>query len=182
MGSTPFPDRLIDKLMPRLRDVEWRVVCVIVRQTFGWTAGGVPKRADWLSHSQLRRRTGRSSAALSPAIDMLSRSRLIDITDSTGRSLETAQDRRHHRGRLYFKLNDRLFAEENMSLRLKRRIQKVEMTTNTVTIKALVVQPKNQDAQSQATGNQKTDSIRRDWKRVGETLRAKRHQPKIRAK
>ena len=35
-----FPCVLIDRLMPTLKDTEWRLICVIVRQTVGWGAGG----------------------------------------------------------------------------------------------------------------------------------------------
>lgn len=169
MRTTPFPDILLDKLMPRLRDVEWRVICVVVRQTLGWMSDGVPKRIDWLSHTQLRRRTGRSSAALSPAIEFLSRNRLIDIEDASGQPLRTAYDRRKHRGRLFFSLNGWLLSHEQKRIRLKRRIQKSGTTINTHTRKA-VVPPKNQHQQN---GNDQSDSRKRDWERVGEALKAR---------
>lgn len=104
--TTPVPNLLLDKAMPRLRDTEWRLLCVIVRQTAGWTLeDGSRKRSDWLSHFQLRRRTGRSSAAVSRAIDALVKARLVIVRDSFGLPLSTASERRRSRSRLSFELN-----------------------------------------------------------------------------
>ena len=48
--STPFPSHLLDDAMPLLSDTEWRVLCVVVRQTLGWEDGqGGRKREDWLT-------------------------------------------------------------------------------------------------------------------------------------
>jgi len=107
--STPFPNVLLDELMPKLRDSEWRLVCIVVRQTLGWVdpLTGRRKRSDWLSHRQLIIRSGRQSAALSRALDVLSRSEVIDITDDFGRRLETAAKRRRHRGKMRIGLNRR---------------------------------------------------------------------------
>lgn len=102
--STPFPNVLIDEVMPRLRDTEWRVLTAIVRTTLGWWDPGTKrrKRREWLSHQQLRRRTGRASAAISMAITNLVRSGLIEVTDSTGRHMPTSMLRRRSRSRLYY--------------------------------------------------------------------------------
>lgn len=166
MRTTPFPDLLLDKLMPRLRDVEWRVLCVIVRQTLGWMSGGVPKRSDWLSHTQLRRRTGRSSSALSPAIEFLSRNRLIEVEDDAGRQLRRAYDRRKHRGRLLFRLHPRLFVHQQKRIRLKRRIHKSETTINTQTRK-VVVPPQESNPEKR---NEKQPKHWADWQTVGQLL------------
>lgn len=102
-GTTPFPNVLLDKVMPRLRDTEWRLLSVIVRQTFGWSQGdGKRKESDWLSHYQLKRRTGRSSAPISRAIDLLVRSGLIVVRDSFGHELTSAERRRRAHTRLSF--------------------------------------------------------------------------------
>jgi hypothetical protein len=107
--TTPFPNVLLDLVLPKLTDTEWRIVCVIVRQTFGWSAGqGTRKQSDWLSHAQLRRRTGRASAALSRAIDVLVRSGILSVRDLTGRLLTTAQARRRSRSRLSFSVRPRV--------------------------------------------------------------------------
>lgn len=98
VGTTPFPNFLLDRVMPRLTDTQWRLLAVIVRQTFGWNQGdGTRKKTDWLSHAQLKRKTGRSSAALSLAIAQLVRVGLIVVQDSHGSELTTpAMRRRSH--------------------------------------------------------------------------------------
>lgn len=105
-GTTPVPNFLLDQVMPRLRDTEWRLLCIIVRQTSGWVLGdGTRKKADWLSHFQLKRKTGRSSAAISKAIDGLVRSGLIIVRDLSGQPLTSPRDRRQSHSRLSFSLN-----------------------------------------------------------------------------
>ncbi len=100
-----FPCVLIDRVMPTLKDTEWRLICVIVRQTVGWGATGHRhKRRDWLTQRQLIARTGRNSAAISAALDALVRRRLVDATDEQGNLLLTPQERRRYSGRLYFSL------------------------------------------------------------------------------
>ena len=111
--SIPFPNRLVDEQMPNLSDTEWRIVCVLVRQTLGWVegVGGQRKKRDWLTHSQLRIRTGRESAAVSRAIQSLLAKQLILVEDSEGKTLLTPHQRQHNLGRLYFRLHPRLLAD-----------------------------------------------------------------------
>ena len=40
---TPFPNKLIDEVMPTLRDTEWRVLCVILSKV-----APIVKTAKWL--------------------------------------------------------------------------------------------------------------------------------------
>jgi hypothetical protein len=105
--STPFPNVLIEQVMPKLRDTEWRVLVVIVRATLGWIDQplGQRKRRAWITNGELRRRTGRASSAVSLAVSNLVRSRLIEVTDAAGTFLPTASVRRRCRGRLYFNLH-----------------------------------------------------------------------------
>ncbi|MCX6378050.1 MAG: replication protein [Armatimonadetes bacterium] len=111
LGSTPFPNYLIDEEMPRLSDTEWRIVCVLARQTLGWKGEeGRRKARDWLTHSQLKERTGRESAAVCRAIQSLLDKRLIVVEDSDGKPLLTAQQRQFKMGRLYFRLHVRVFS------------------------------------------------------------------------
>jgi hypothetical protein len=107
-GTTPFPNYLLDRVMPKLRDTEWRLLSIIVRQTLGWVDGhGKRKQADWLSHAQLKRKTGRSSTAISRAIEVLVWSKLVVVRDLSGRALTEATDRRRSRSRLSFSLHPR---------------------------------------------------------------------------
>lgn len=166
-GTTPFPDWLLDRLMPRLRDVEWRLICVLVRQTLGWQTGdGSPKQSDWLSHSQLRRRTGRSSSAISPAIDYLCRNRLVEVDNGHGNPLRTSYERRRHRGPLYFRLNLERLKHKQKRLRLKKRIHKSGTTINTLT-KEDVVRARKPNGKIRI---HKSESIRQEWRRIGRSL------------
>ena len=122
----PFPIFLVDELMPHQKDTEWRVLMVVLRQTAGRQAApattvqdqqagqnqqaGKPptKRRDWLSHSQLCRRTGRGSDAVSAAVAALSVAGLIVVEDAAGMALATPEERRRCMGRLYFRPGDKL--------------------------------------------------------------------------
>jgi hypothetical protein len=103
----PVPAVLIDTVMPRLSDTEWRLLCVVVRATIGWrdNASGRRKARDWLTQGQLRRRTGRGSEALSHAVDGLVRRGLVVVTNASGKPLSTRTLRRRCGGRLYFELS-----------------------------------------------------------------------------
>lgn len=103
---TPFPNALLDSLMPTLKDTEWRLLCVVVRQTRGWVdADGKERKVwDWLSQSQLKKRTGRNTGALSKALDVLVRRGLVVVQDGRGKSLTTAQERRRATGSLFYSL------------------------------------------------------------------------------
>lgn len=107
-GTTPVPTALIDRAMPILRDTELRVLLVVVRQTLGWQVGKDPyrrKERDWLTQSQLMRRTGRASGAVARAVDALIRYGLIDVLDQAENRLTTAAERRRCLGRLYYRLH-----------------------------------------------------------------------------
>lgn len=112
-STTPMPNQLLDEWMPLLGDTQWRLLCVIVRQTMGWSdptshSTGGRKTRDWLTHSQLKTRTGRASAALSAALDDLVQRGLVEVQDERGRVLCTPAERRRARGRLYYRLHPRL--------------------------------------------------------------------------
>lgn len=115
--STPVPNVLVDTWMPRLSDTELRVLLVVTRQTFGFQAGGktsgfqekgkgasARRARDWITHSQLKLKTGRASAAVSHAVDGLMKKGLLCVCTADGRSLQTPQERRRYPGKLYFSL------------------------------------------------------------------------------
>ena len=123
----PVHTQLVDEVMPRLKDTEWRVLLVVLRQTSGRQVGTVStvqgyqaerpptkpkhqptKRRDWLSHSQLCRRTGRGSEAVSAAVASLTAWGLIVVEDAAGTALATPDERRRCLGRLYFRPGDKL--------------------------------------------------------------------------
>jgi hypothetical protein len=110
-ASTPVPNLLLDQIMPTLSDSEWRLLCVVCRQTLGFTSGdgsGQRRGRDWLTHRQLKARTGRASAAISKAVDGLVRKGLIEVQAMDGQPLLTPQERRRCQGMLFFCLAPRL--------------------------------------------------------------------------
>lgn len=135
-GTTPVPNDMLDRVMPTLRDTELRVLLVVVRQTLGWQDGpnsSRRKERDWLTQSQLMRRTGRASEAVSAAVDGLVRARLIEVQDRWRRPLVTPAERRRCLGKLYYRLGPEL--GEN-SLRLpESEHAKPNITKETVTQK-----------------------------------------------
>ncbi len=167
-GSTLVPNSLLDSVMPRLRDTEWRVLCVVIRQTIGWmNPDGSPKQSDWMSHSQLRRKTGRSSAAISLALEFLCRNNVLEITDSLARPLKRAYERRSHRGRLHFRLNPAILSGEPLPRRFKGRFRKAARTKDTHVVAAVV----HRDHQKRKSGIRKEQKEWGNWNRVGKLLR-----------
>jgi hypothetical protein len=117
-GAIPLPNAVIDELMPCLKDTELRVLLVVLRQTLGWREGDDLggwrfKRRDWISHSQLCRRSGRSGDAVSAAVDALVRRRLIIVENEAGMAMDSPGERRRALGRLYFRPGDMWITSEN---------------------------------------------------------------------
>ncbi len=132
-GTTPFPNEVLDTYLPRLRDCEWRVLCVVIRLTCGWTKkDGTRKDRDWITNSQFRAKTGRGSDAVSSAIDSLVRQGFLDVHDEHGRALRSPAMRKSRFGRLYFSLGSVLMEAIATSNR-EGRIEKVETTKASIT-------------------------------------------------
>lgn len=91
-----IPAVVIDTLLPDLKDTELRLLLVVLRQT--WGRG---KEADWLSHTQLKARTGRASEAVSGALDTLVRRGLLTVRDEHGVTLSEPDERQRSRARLH---------------------------------------------------------------------------------
>jgi hypothetical protein len=140
LGTTPFPNVLLDDLMPTLKDTEWRLLCVIVRQTLGWQRqeqtqnSGARRQFDWLTHRQLRNRTGRASEAVCKALDSLVRKGLIEVWDENDQPLLTPQARRRYGGRMLFRLgfSARSAGKSEMAVS-KTEIRKPKTTKETST-------------------------------------------------
>lgn len=137
-----MPNDLLDRVMPALRDTELRVLLVVVRQTLGWQSGTNParrKERDWLTQSQLMRRTGRANGAVAHAVDALVQAGLIIVTDRAGTPLKGADDRRRHLGHLYYQLGSGGESVDNLpnSVDNSRKSEhvKVHTTKETVTQK-----------------------------------------------
>ena len=116
-GTTPVPNDIFDRVMPMLRDTELRVLLIVVRQTAGWQAGpgsNQRKDRDWLSQSQLRRRTGRANGAVSRAVEALVKRGLVHVTDRAGKPMNTPEERRRHLGHLYYQVGASVGAVDNL--------------------------------------------------------------------
>lgn len=107
-GTTPFPNVLLDEVLPRLKDTEWRLLCVVVRQTLGHYdyATKARKERDWITRAQLKARTGRNTEALSLAIETLVSQGYITAQNGRGRPLPTPAERRKNHSRIYYGLSE----------------------------------------------------------------------------
>lgn len=155
--TTPFPNALLDEIMPRLKDTEWRVLCVIVRQTLGWQ-GNEPdgrKERDWLSRSQLKIRTGRHSEAVTAAIENLVRQDYISVQNSKGQSLSSAAMRRAHRGRIYYALSGTWRRRVGL-LRSLRQSRSGEILQSTSSIFERQTRKSEHDGSGKANGTKET--------------------------
>ena len=103
----PVPALYIDRIMPALTDPEWRIICIVIRQTLGWVDPHKPssrKQRDWISHSQFKAKTGKSSDAISRAIDGLVQVGLLIVEREDGHLMSHPHARRRARCRLYYRL------------------------------------------------------------------------------
>ena len=119
---TSVPNVLLDDWMPRLTDTELRLLLIVTRQTLGFQATGKMERGkpasrqqrracDWATHSQLKAKTGRASAAVSHAIDELITKGLLEVCTQDGTPLLTPQERRRWRSKMFFSLAPHLLTE-----------------------------------------------------------------------
>jgi len=108
-NTTQVPNVILDQWLPRLKDVELRVLLIIIRQTLGWIEDyetGRRKEKDWISHYQLREKTGRKDRAISAAVKVLVEShRIIEALDERGNLLDTAQKRQMVGNKIFYRIN-----------------------------------------------------------------------------
>lgn len=82
--------------MQKMKDTELRITLLVARKTLGWIENidtGMRKKEDWISHSQLMKFTGRSSRALSTAIESCIKKGWIEARDIKGIILDIPQKR-----------------------------------------------------------------------------------------
>ena len=122
---------ILDDLLPCLKDVELRVVLIVVRQTLGWVEDpetGRRKERDWISRSQIMQKAGRGHASVSSAIETLVRTRIIEARDADGKLLSSGKERSGNR--IFYRLNleaRRSSLPVNKSARAARKpVQKVD--------------------------------------------------------
>ncbi len=95
-NTTQVPNVILDQWLPRLKDVELRVLLIIIRQTLGWIEDyetGRRKEKDWISRSQLMKKTGRGHSSVSVAVEKLARSGIIEAYDGAGNLLASPKER-----------------------------------------------------------------------------------------
>lgn len=72
LNSTQFPNILLDAILPLCSPAVWKLLCVIVRQTYGWH-----KNFDNISLSQLEKKTGLSDRGIRNSIETLKSAGLL---------------------------------------------------------------------------------------------------------
>ena len=111
IGTTPVPNKLFDLFLNELQGAELKVLLVIIRQTLGWqdrrSVHG-RKTKDWISSSQLILKSGCSRRAISSAIDVLTKKKLIRVFDKSENVLENG-DSRKGKQQLFYGLTPTLF-------------------------------------------------------------------------
>ena len=129
-NTTQIPNVILDDWLPRLTDIEFRILLVIVRQTLGWVMdddSGRRKERDWISTSQLEQKTGRKHSQISLGLKGLIEERqLIEANDKDGNILDTGEKRRNNRGQIFYRLTLR---DPQASLFDQPRIRKTDTET-----------------------------------------------------
>lgn len=87
INSTQIPNVIIDEWLPTLTGTEFRILIVIARQTYGWH-----KDTDYLSYSQLIKRTGSANGSIGNALKSLREKGFIKVMDSKGKQLFTKEE------------------------------------------------------------------------------------------
>jgi len=97
--TTPVPNIFFDKHLSKLKLAELKMFLVINRQTLGWKDiysqdKTKRKEKDWISASQLQKKTGSSRRALSDATKVLVKRNLIKVLNTNGSVLRSPGRRR----------------------------------------------------------------------------------------
>ncbi len=106
-NTTPTPNELYNGEMKKMSDTELRVVLIVTRATLGWEVNhetGMRKQEDWLSKSQLIKKTGRGSTAITNAIEGCIKHKWVEARDKDGELLNTASKREKNGGKIFYRL------------------------------------------------------------------------------
>lgn len=109
ISTTPVPNVIFDKHLNKLKSAELKMLLVITRQTLGWRDinsqnGTNRKEKDWISASQLQKKTGSSRRAITDATKILVKRNLIKVLSQKGGVLKSP-NRRRGEFRLIYKLS-----------------------------------------------------------------------------
>lgn len=128
-NTTPTPNWLYNGEMKKMTDTDLRVVLVVTRATLGWISDPktkMRKEEDWISHSQLIKKTGRSSRAISSAVDSCVKNGWIETRDKKGNMLKTPNERR--RKKVFYRLGE-IFTNKLSTANSKADKDLPQMTT-----------------------------------------------------
>jgi hypothetical protein len=108
-NTTQIPHIIIRQWMPKLKDVELRVLLVITDQTLGWIEDyetGRRKEKDWISRSQLMKKTGRGHTKVTEAISTLvDKYEIVEALNEQEEPLDTPEKRKNCGMRIYYRLS-----------------------------------------------------------------------------
>ena len=148
-STTPVPNVILDIYLKELNSAELKVLLIVIRQTLGWAdRRGMfgRKETDWISGSQLRQKTGSSKRAITTAIDLLVRKKIIEILDEWGNVLEYPEERQG-KTKLFYRLNQYVYNSvdnttdnfptnakfaEDISKKVTELVQKMRITKETI--------------------------------------------------
>lgn len=148
-STTPVPNVFFDIYLKELKSAELKVLLVVIRQTLGWKdRRGMlgRKECDWISASQLQKKTGSSKRAITSATDALVKKKLIEILDCNGTILEHSAQRQG-KIKLFYRLTQSVYYPvenkvenaftsanfaEDISKKYTALLQKVQITKETL--------------------------------------------------
>jgi len=108
-NSTQVPNIFWDDL-PHMSNSELRLVLVVIRQTLGWEADKVTgrrKEKDWISGTQLQKKSGVSNKSISRAFKENHFNKWIEVLDESDNKLDTPEKRRYagqHHKKFFYRL------------------------------------------------------------------------------
>jgi hypothetical protein len=124
-NTTQIPHLIIRQWMPRLSDVELRVLLVVADQTLGWIEDPETKRRkekDWISQYQLMTKINRSDRAIQKALKRLvDELAIIHAHDEAGNLLDSSQKRMKCGGKIFYGLSLRPPQQELFSFAPEKR-------------------------------------------------------------
>lgn len=94
--TTQVPNIIFDTYLPTLTGSEYKMLSIIIRQTYGWydKATGQRKTRDRISHGQFMKKTGLSRRVISKTLKSLVDKNLIHVTCQNGNLLHVAEERK----------------------------------------------------------------------------------------
>jgi hypothetical protein len=137
-NTTPTPNELYNGEMQKMSDAELRVVMIVTRATFGWIIDkktGLRKEEDWISLSQMIKKSGKSIRAIKYAVQSCIDKGWIEVRSKNGELLDTGIKRQKHGKKLYYRLGYRLLGRvKNKTSAKSAQAKPVQKKTGTSAI------------------------------------------------